>query len=55
MGGHHIECENVIGDTIVYTCSCGNTYYGYFNMLDHVKETERRNVQKPYYRETRGE
>lgn len=53
--GHHIYHEQVFGDTIAYTCSCGNTYYGYFNMLDHVKETEHRNVQKPYIREARGE
>lgn len=49
--GHHIDHEQVFGDTIAYTCSCGNTYFGYFNMLDHMKETEHRNVQKPYIRE----
>lgn len=49
--GHHIDHEQVFGDTIAYTCSCGNTYYGYFTMLEHVKETEHRNVQKPYIRE----
>lgn len=53
--GHHIDHEQVFGDTIAYTCSCGNTYYGYFNMLDHLKETEHRNVQKPYIREACGE
>lgn len=52
---HHIDHEQVFGDTIAYTCSCGDTYYGYFRMLEHVKETEHMNVQKPYIREACGE
>lgn len=48
---HNIDHEQVFGDTIAYTCSSGDTYYGYFSMLEHVKETEHMNVQKPYIRE----